>query len=235
MPVLPPLFVTGTDTGVGKTHISNGLLRAARTRGLRPCGYKPVASGCDRDDQGRLRNEDALALMAASGCDEPYETINPYAFEPPWAPHLAAAAAGRSIDTPVLDTHADRLVSAYDWLLIEGAGGWLVPLDEQRSFADWVGARGWPVVLVVGMRLGCINHALLTAEAVRSRGSSLVGWIANALPPSQERLEENVHAIQARIGAPLLGYRPGCSYATEADFAALFLALEQVLGDYAKG
>ncbi len=204
----PTLFVTGTDTGVGKTHVSTALLRAARARGWRACGYKPVASGAERDDAGRLRNEDALALIEASGCDEPYEAINPYCFEPPLAPHIAAAEAGAQVDTAVLDAAADALASRHDWLLVEGAGGWRVPLNERVDFADWVASRGWGVLLVVGMRLGGISHALLSADAIRARGLRLIGWVANELPPRQDRLEQNLTSIESRIGVPLLGRMP---------------------------
>ena len=205
MPTLRTVFVTGTDTGVGKTHVSAALLRAARASGLRACGYKPVASGCERDAGGQLRNEDALALLAASGADEAYEAVNPYAFETPLAPHIAAREAGVEVELRVLDAAADRLAARHDWLLVEGAGGWRVPLNDAADFADWVGARGWPVLLVVGMRLGCVSHALLTAESIRARGLRLAGWVANELPPQQDRLDENIRSIAGRIGAPLLG------------------------------
>lgn len=199
------LFVTGTDTGVGKTHVSSLLLSAARADGIRACGYKPVASGCERLD-GELRNEDALALQAAAGTQEPYAAINPYAFGPPIAPHIAARQNGVSIDLARLTHGAQRLQARHDWLLVEGAGGWLVPLNQQASFADWVAARGWPVLMVVAMRLGCINHALLTAEAIRARGLSLVGWVANQLPPAQDALQDNLDSLQQRLDAPLLAH-----------------------------
>jgi dethiobiotin synthetase len=199
------LFVTGTDTGVGKTHVSSLLLTAARANGIRACGYKPVASGCERID-GELRNEDALALQAAAGTQEPYAAINPYAFEPPIAPHIAARQAGVTVDLAQLDQGARQLQQRHDWLLVEGAGGWLVPLNEQASFADWVAARGWPVLMVVAMRLGCINHAMLTAEAIRSRGLTLIGWVANELPPRQGALQDNLDCLQQRLGAPLLAH-----------------------------
>ena len=225
MSTLRTVFVTGTDTGVGKTHVSAALLRAAWASGLRVCGYKPVASGCERDAGGALRNEDALALLAASGADEAYEAVNPYAFEPPLAPHIAAREAGVEVELRVLDAAADRLAGRHDWLLVEGAGGWRVPLNDAADFADWVGARGWPVLLVVGMRLGCVSHALLTAESIRARGLRLVGWVANELPPRQDRLEENIRSIAGRIGAPLLGrLAMGGSDAGEM-FAALRRAL----------
>ncbi|MDB5973226.1 MAG: bioD [Hydrocarboniphaga sp.] len=200
------LFVTGTDTGVGKTHVGAMLLAAARRRGIRACGFKPVASGCERDACGELRNEDALALQAAAGTAEPYDAINPYAFEPPLAPHIAARQAGRIIELGRLDQALDALQSRYDWLLVEGAGGWQVPLNDEASFADWVAARGWPVLMVVAMRLGCINHALLTADAIRHRGLHLAGWVANELPPSQPALDDNIHTLEQRLDAPLLGH-----------------------------
>ena len=227
MSKLPAVFVTGTDTGVGKTHVSAALLRAARSSGLRVCGYKPVASGCERDAEGKLRNEDALALLAASGADESYAAINPYAFEPPLAPHIAAREAGVEIDLRRLDAAADRLAERHDWLLVEGAGGWRVPLNGSADFADWVGARRWPVLLVVGMRLGCVSHALLTAESIRARGLHLAGWVANELPPLQDRLEENVESIVERIEAPLLGRIA----AGGNDASDVFLALRNTLAN----
>lgn len=199
-------FVTGTDTGVGKTHASCALLHALRGRGIDACGYKPVASGCERTAEG-LRNDDALALLAASGGAEPYAAINPVALEPPIAPHLAARQAGVRITLSRLDAGHDALAARHPTVLVEGAGGWLVPLDDTTSFADWVTARGWPVILVVALRLGCINHALLSAEAI-TRRTRLAGWIANCLPPEQTEWRENLSTIAARIEAPLLGCLP---------------------------
>jgi dethiobiotin synthetase len=222
------LFVTGTDTGVGKTHVSAALLAAARRTGIHACGFKPVASGCEADPQGRLRNTDALALQAAAGTDEPYAAINPYAFEPPLAPHIAASRAGVVIDTAILDRASESLRSRYDWLLVEGAGGWQVPLNAAGGFPDWVAARGWPVLLVVGMRLGCINHALLTAESIQRCGLRLAGWVANVLPPVQDALEDNVEALTRRLGNPPLA----CFAAAAEDPAAadrLLRALRPVL------
>lgn len=193
------LFITGTDTGVGKTYVSCALLRQARGRA---CGFKPVASGCERGPDG-LRNEDALALQAAAATTEPYAAINPYAFEPAAAPHLAARAAGVTVERSRLDAAHDALAARHAQVLVEGAGGWLVPLNEQETFADWVAARQWPVLLVVGMRLGCINHALLSAESI-ARRTRLLGWLANPLPPQMPLLAENISALQARMPAPRL-------------------------------
>lgn len=197
------VFITGTDTGVGKTRVTCGLLAAARLRGLDACGFKPVASGCRRTSRG-LRNADALALQSAAGTEEPYERLNPYSFAPAIAPHLAAREAGVRIERRVLDAAHRRLERAHALVLIEGAGGWQVPLGPRDTLAEWVAARGWPVVLVVGMRLGCINHALLSAESIGAR-TRLLGWVASELPPRQPRLEDNLAELSARMPAPLLG------------------------------
>lgn len=197
------VFVTGTDTGVGKTHVTSGLLRAARAQGLDACGYKPVASGCRQTPRG-LRNADALALQAAAGTDEPYERINPYAFKPAIAPHLAAGEAGVRILRSRLDAAHRALAARHELILVEGAGGWQVPLDARSTFADWVESHRWPVILVVGMRLGCISHALLAAESIAAR-VPLLGWIANRLPPPQSRRAANIADLRARMPAPFLG------------------------------
>lgn len=197
------LFITATDTGAGKTHVACGLLRAARAQGIRACGFKPLASGCTLTPQG-LRNEDALALQAAAGTDEPYVAINPYAFAPAIAPHLAARAAGIAVDAARLTTAHEWLSARYELVVVEGAGGWQVPLNEKESFADWVSAQQWPVLLVVGMRLGCINHALLSAESIVRR-APLLGWLANPLPPEMPYLQDNIATLEQRMPAPRLG------------------------------
>jgi dethiobiotin synthetase len=218
------LFVTGTDTGVGKTLVSCALLRLLKESGIKVCGFKPVASGCERTAKG-LRNADALALQRAAGTRETYERINPYAFEPPIAPHLAAAQAGSRIQTTRLREAHDELAARYELIVAEGAGGWRVPLDEAWTMAEWVAEQEWPVILVVGMRLGCINHALLTAEAI-TRGTRLLGWVANALPPEQEALQGNIETLRAHLSAPLLGIIPASATAGPVDRA---LDLQPVL------
>jgi dethiobiotin synthetase len=200
------IFVTGTDTGVGKTRVSCGLLRQLRVQGIRACGYKPVASGCEATLQG-LRNDDALALQTAAGTHELYDCINPYAFAPAIAPHLAARAASIEIDSARLNRAHDELAARYDWVVVEGAGGWLVPLNDDVTFGDWAAQRRWPVLLVVGMRLGCISHALLSAEAILQRGH-LAGWIANTLTPDMPQLRENIETLRTRMAAPLMGVVP---------------------------
>ena len=217
------VFVTGTDTGVGKTHVAAGLLAAARELGISACGYKPVASGCRRGAQG-LRNADALALMRASKCVEPYARLNPYAFAPAIAPHLAAQEAGVRIDRRILDGRHRELARTHDLVVVEGAGGWQIPLGPGWTQADWVAQRGWPVLLVVGMRLGCLNHALLSAAAIAPR-TRLLGWIANELPPRQSRLEQNIDTLVADMPAPLLGR---VSSRTRSLLAPLCAVLDQI-------
>jgi dethiobiotin synthetase len=213
------LFVTGTDTGVGKTRVGCALIRAAIAAGWRTAGFKPVASGAELTDAG-LRNEDALQLRAAMGGDGRgsgvgYESVNPYCFEPPIAPHLAARAAGRRIARDVLDAAHDRLAQTHDVVIVEGAGGWQVPLNEIHTFADWVGARGWPVVLVVALRLGCLNHALLSAESILSR-TRLAGWIATMSPPVPDESAELLADLGARLPAPCWGVVEADAHALRA-------------------
>jgi dethiobiotin synthetase len=201
------LFVTGTDTGVGKTRIAAALCSALATRGHRVAAMKPVASGCVQTPDG-LRNEDALALLSAMNVRARYSEVNPYAFEPAIAPHIAAEEAGTVIDFDVLDRAYERLRLQSDFLVVEGAGGWLAPLDARRGFADLAAHWRTDVILVVGLRLGCLNHALLTAESIERRGLALRGWIANSIDPGFLRLPENVASLRSRIRAPCLGFFP---------------------------
>ena len=198
------LFVTGTDTGVGKTRAAAALCRAFAGRGARVAGMKPVASGCDSTADG-LRNADAMALLDSMSIEGRYADVNPYAFAPAIAPHIAAEEAGVRIDFAVLDRAYARLRSQCDVLIVEGAGGWLSPLDATRGFADLAAHWQMDIVLVVGMRLGCLNHALLTVEAIERRGLNLRGWLANTLDPDLERLSENISSLCTRISAPCLG------------------------------
>ncbi|MGB7755777.1 MAG: dethiobiotin synthase [Salinisphaera sp.] len=200
------LFVTGTDTEIGKTRIATALLRGLVAAGHTAVGYKPVASGCEVTPEG-LRNEDALALMAAGSPGFTYDEINPCAFEPAIAPHIAAADAGTLISRDGLDAGHRSLMTRADWVVVEGAGGWHVPLGADWDFADWVGGHGWPALLVVGMRLGCVNHAMLSARAI-ARRTRLVGWVANTLPPRQPRLDENLSWLTAAMPAPCLARVP---------------------------
>lgn len=199
------LFVTGTDTGVGKTRVAAALCRAIAARGMRVAAMKPVASGCTLTADG-LRNDDAAALLAAVNVRAGYSEVNPYAFEPAIAPHIAAREAGVDIDFSVLDRAYERLRMRADILVVEGAGGWLAPLDEKRGFADLAVHWQMDVVLVVGLRLGCLNHALLTAESIERRGLRLRGWVANSVDPAFERLPENISSLETRIFSPCLGF-----------------------------
>ncbi len=196
-------FITGTDTEIGKTRFSVQLVQALRARGEQVAVMKPVASGARRID-GVLRNDDALALLAAAGNQQAYATCNPFCFEPPIAPHVAAREAGVRIDLQRIENLARDLSHQADRLVVEGVGGWRVPLDGSADVATLAGRLQLPVILVVGLRLGCINHALLTAEAIRADGLNLIGWVANHIDPAASRVLEMIEAIDARIGVPRL-------------------------------
>ncbi len=201
------LFVTGTDTGVGKTWISLGLMQGLRQAGYTVLGMKPVASGCERTAEG-LRNEDAVRLQKRGSMELTYEWINPYAFEPPLAPHIAARESGIEIDFASIRGSFERLAARADYVIVEGIGGWEVPLNARQRVSDLAGVLDLSVILVVGMRLGCLNHALLTVEAVERRGLALAGWVANVVEARMPGLRENVHTLRERIAAPCLGFVP---------------------------
>ncbi len=212
-------FVTGTDTDVGKTTIAAGLLRAARLAGLSTAAVKPVASGCEDGVDG-LRNSDALALLAECSLPLSYAEVNPFAFAPAIAPHLAAREAGVELKVAALaDAVQAVLAQQADFTLVEGAGGWRVPLGEQATLADLSIALDLPVILVVGVRLGCINHALLTAEAIARDGLRLAGWVANVLDPQTSRLDDNLRTLTERLAAPCLGRAPRLEQAGAAAVA----------------
>jgi dethiobiotin synthetase len=201
------LFVAGTDTGVGKTLVAAALVHAYAARGLRALGMKPVAAGC-AERGGRLVNEDATALVAASNVAASEDDINPYRFRPAIAPHLAAALAGQRISLERIGAAYAALCRSADRVVVEGAGGLLVPLNDDQDFADLVRLLDLPVVLVVGMRLGCLNHALLTAEVLRYRGLRFAGWVANCLQPEMTAFSGNLQSLQKRLQVPLLGVLP---------------------------
>ena len=212
-------FVTGTDTDVGKTTIAAGLLRSARLAGLSTAAVKPVASGCEAGADG-LRNSDALALLAECSLPLSYAEVNPFAFAPAIAPHLAAREAGVELKVEALAAAVQAvLVQRADFTLVEGAGGWRVPLGEQATLADLPVALDLPVILVVGVRLGCINHALLTAEAIARDGLRLAGWVANVLDPQTSRLDDNLRTLTERLAAPCLGQVPRLEQAGAAAVA----------------
>ena len=202
------VFVTGTDTGVGKTLVASALVSAFAASGRVAVGMKPVASGAVASLDGAPMWEDVVALQEAANVKAPLEWVNPYRFMPPVAPHLAANDAGVTIDLGHLAEAYGHLAELADVVVVEGVGGFLVPFNERESAADLACRLGLPVVLVVGMRLGCINHALLTAEAVRVRGLQLAGWVANAIDPAMARFDDNLDALRTRLSAPLLGVIP---------------------------
>jgi dethiobiotin synthetase len=201
------IFVTGTDTGVGKTLVSAALLRAFALSGLRAIGMKPVATGCRLDAYDRA-NEDVAALVAASNVRAPIEFVNPYCFEPAIAPHLAAQQAGSSISLTRIRECYLSLASLADRVVVEGAGGLLVPLGPYEDWCDLVKFLDLSVVLVVGMRLGCLNHALLTVEAIHSRGLPFAGWVANRIDSVMPFFEDNLETLRQKLPAPLIGIMP---------------------------
>jgi len=226
------IFVTGTDTGVGKTVVAAGLVRLAARFGRRVVGLKPIASGAGRTRDG-LRNEDALALAAESSVPLPYGLTNPLCFEPAIAPHIAAAEAGVAISLPDLTRWYARAAAGADLAIVEGAGGWRVPLHPEGFLSDLPEHLGLDVLLVVGLRLGCLNHARLTLEAVERPGRCrYVGWIGNSIDPAFARRDENLATLARLLGAPPLAVIPPLPAGTAA--AALeFLrppAVAQALG-----
>ena len=207
-------FVTGTDTDVGKTIIAAGLLAAANAKGFSTAAIKPVAAGCERTPEG-LRNADALLLQRTMSLQLPYEQINPIAFEPPIAPHIAAQQVGIKLsESRLAGICRGVLLQRADLTLIEGAGGWRVPLSERELLSRLPAELGVPVIMVVGMRLGCINHALLTAEAIARDGRQLAGWVANRCVPAMSCYDENVATLKQFLRAPCLGEVPYLDEAT---------------------
>ncbi|PLW84220.1 dethiobiotin synthase [Kineobactrum sediminis] len=218
-------FVTGTDTEVGKTAVSCALLHAAGAQGLVTAAVKPVAAGCD----SKGHNEDALALQAAMTLKLPYAQVNPVALIPAIAPHIAAAQAGRRLEASRLAGLCRGVMSSgADFVLVEGAGGWRVPLGPRETLADVAIALGADVIMVVAMRLGCINHALLTAEAIQADGLHLAGWVANQPGPAMACHQENLDTLRQLLPAPLLGEIPHLSPFTPAS-ASRYVDLKELL------
>ena len=198
------VFITGTDTGIGKTFVSVALLHALRGAGLRAVGMKPVASGCVATAEG-LRNEDALALQSASSGSPDYADVNPLAYAAAVSPHLAAAADGRRVELAPVQAAYARLAACADVVVVEGVGGWLAPLSDTLVAGDLARVLGLPVILVVGLRLGCLNHALLSARAIAADGCTLLGWIGNRIDPAMLEPERNLDTLRTRLPAPCLG------------------------------
>jgi len=204
------LFVTGTDTGIGKTVVACALVRAFLARGERVAVMKPIASGAMRTAEG-LRNEDALSLIAATGRPLRYDLVNPFCFEPAISPHIAADDDKIEIDLGTIRAAFEALAVDCDRVVVEGAGGWLAPVSRRESMADLARALDVPVVMVVGLRLGCLNHAQLTRQAIRATGVRFAGWIANRLGPPMEREAENLATLEERLAEPPLALVPFCT------------------------
>lgn len=207
-------FIAGTDTGIGKTLVAAAIVSSLAGRGVQVAGMKPVASGCRQTTTG-LRNDDAEQLNAAASVQLDYRLVNPYAFEPAIAPHLAAAEAGVTIELETILDCFESITRQVDSVVVEGVGGWRVPLGRVITTEHMAKAINLPVILVVGMRLGCINHALLSVEAINSSGMTLAGWVANQVEPEMPYLEKNIEALQNRIAAPLLGSVPYMQQASQ--------------------
>ncbi len=202
------LFITGTDTDVGKTVVACGFLAAANQQGLRTAAIKPVAAGCELTEQG-MTNSDALQLQAAASHQLSYQQINPIALEPAIAPHIAAAEAGVRLSASRLVGYCRGVsLMPVDLVLIEGAGGWRVPINSRETLADVARELNCAVIVVVAMRLGCLNHALLTMEAIRRDGLQIAGWVANILDEHMPRLEQNIDTLKQCINEPCLGTVP---------------------------
>ncbi|MCI0505581.1 MAG: dethiobiotin synthase [Gammaproteobacteria bacterium] len=211
-------FITGTDTSVGKTHVALALMSAFKAQGKQVTGMKPVSAG-GRETKDGLRNDDAELLMRAASVALPYELINPYAFKPAVAPHIAAQLAGINIDIQHIKHCYRQIASNADIVIVEGAGGWLVPVNDHQTMADAAASLNLPVILVVGMRLGCLNHALLSVESIRSKGMVLTGWVANHISPTMEKSKNNIECLKQLIPSPLLGIIPHNSSVTSRQAA----------------
>lgn len=201
-------FVIGTDTNVGKTFVTSRMITHFAQQGLKTIGMKPVASGCELDQDGQFMNEDVIALTSSSNVNAPLDDINPYRFRPAIAPHIAAQQIGVNVNLNTIQQAYERLSQLSDIVMVEGAGGFLVPINETQSLADLVVKLNLPMILVVGMRLGCINHALLTVESIKARGLKLTGWIANEIDPNMQCYQENLQTLTRLIEAPLLMQMP---------------------------
>jgi len=197
-------FITGTDTGVGKTRITVALMQALKDRGLTTLGMKPVASGC-RWKNGLLVNDDALMLQANASFYIPYDAVNPFAFEPAISPHIAAEQAGIRVCLATIQDRCRALQRLADTVLVEGIGGWEVPLNREQRVADLAAVLDLPVIVVVGLRLGCLNHALLTFGAVERSGVPCAGWVANQIDPDFACLSENIETLRQALHPRLLG------------------------------
>lgn len=200
----PGVFVTGTDTGIGKTHIALALMRALKEHGIEVGGMKPVATGCMFDESDSL-NDDAQLLQFHASHPIDSVWVNPYGFAEAIAPHIAARNEGREISLAWIKQSYEQIQATSQFVVVEGIGGWEVPLNEHESLPDLVRMLDLPVLLVVGLRLGCLNHAILTSNAIRASGCTLIGWVGNQIDPNFQYIEENLETLQSRINTPMLG------------------------------
>ena len=219
MTVQKTFFITGTDTDVGKTICCKALLQAANKQNLSTLAYKPIAAGCEITEAG-LRNDDALVLQENSSVAVPYQAVNPIAFQLPIAPHIAADLENKPISIDVISQGLHNLQQKNaDLLIVEGAGGWRLPLNDKQMLSGWVVAQKLPVILVVGMKLGCLNHAVLSYETILNDGLNVVGWIANQLQPDMPYYQENLQLLNGKIAAPMIAEIPYSSNVNEIDLA----------------
>ncbi len=208
-------FITGTDTEIGKTVVSAMLIRYFIERGDKVIGMKPVASGA-KPVTNQLQNDDAMQLINASNVSADYDLVNPYCFEPPIAPHIAAQQQGTEISVATIQQSYQQLANKSDRVIVEGVGGWQVPLNDSQTVADLAVTLSLPVILVVGMRLGCLNHACLTVESILAKGCNLTGWIANSIDPDMSCFDQNLATLQQKIDAPMLAVLPHFNHGIEA-------------------
>ncbi|TQP53614.1 dethiobiotin synthase [Vibrio cholerae] len=226
-PMRNAIFIAGTDTDVGKTVASKAILQALATHNIATIGYKPVAAGSDKTEFG-YRNSDALHLMKAATVDMPYEDVNPYALVLPTSPHIAAKHENVTIDYALLSNKLSKHKKNAELVVVEGAGGWRVPTSDSDCLSTWVKQERLPVILVVGIKLGCLSHAILTAEAIRADGLELVGWIANRINPGTEHYAEIIEHLEGRLGAPKLGEIPYMPKAKRQELGK-FIQLDHLL------
>jgi dethiobiotin synthetase len=216
--MIDAFFIAGTDTDVGKTVASKAILQALAAKNLTTIGYKPVAAGSDNTELG-MRNSDALHLMRVATESAQYTDVNPYALELATSPHIAARHAQIEIDFKRLSEKLSLHKSHCDMVVVEGAGGWRVPVSDTRYLSEWVQSEQLPVVLVVGIKLGCLSHACLTAEAIRGDGLNIIGWVANRINPGTEHYPELIRKLQTTINAPKLGEIPYIASAKRSELA----------------
>ncbi|MEH0666257.1 dethiobiotin synthase [Vibrio scophthalmi] len=205
--MIDAFFIAGTDTDVGKTVASKAILNALAEKGMKTIGYKPVAAGSEQTEFG-LRNSDALYLQSAATLDVAYEDVNPYALELPASPHIAAQRENVTIDYAVLSDKLAQHKQNAQMVLVEGAGGWRVPVSESDCLSTWVVQEKLPVVLVVGIKLGCLSHAMLTLDAIKADGLDVIGWVANRVNPGTEHYRDIIEMLENKIDAPKIGEIP---------------------------